>query len=139
MQFLRKWLVRHKKMQASPDVASERAARGATYLDDVDPDWYIRIDPELLSLADGGCCVLGQLHGTFLQGLSRAGLFNMSSAPRASLSPVDYGFMCSQTGDDASETREYGNLNRAWRFELRRRCARSKLVFELAEEPALIE
>jgi len=98
-------------------------ARGAAYLDDVDPDWSRRIDPETLTLADGTCCVLGQLHGEFRRGMSRAGLFNMSSAPRANLSPVDYGFHAVLFGDEALQARDYALLDEAWREEIRRRRA----------------
>ena len=101
--------------------ARERAARGADYLDTVDPDWSLRIAPETLTLDDGTCCVLGQLHGEFRMGLSRAGLFNMGSAPRSSLSPVAYGFHAVLFGDDELQARDYAFLDAAWRDEIRKR------------------
>lgn len=107
--------------QVSPERARRRAARGAAYLDDVDPGWYRRLDLEALTLDDGRSCVLGQLHGTFRQGLGRARLFKPGSAPRASLSPVAYGFHCVRAGDEEAERRDYALLDRAWTTEVRRR------------------
>jgi hypothetical protein len=107
--------------QITPDAARERVRRGADYLDDVDPGWDARLDPETLELSDGTCCVLGQLHGDFRLGLGRSALFDLSSAPRASLSPVKLGFLCRQDVPEALQARDYAYLNRAWRVELMRR------------------
>ena len=104
--------------------ACRRAARGAAYLDRVDPGWYRHVDLDRLELADGARCVLGQHYGAFFQGLTRAGLLNLSSAPLGSLSPVDYGFLCVQGVDAAMQARDYALLNRAWRREIRRRRQR---------------
>jgi hypothetical protein len=107
--------------QVTLERANRRAARGAAYLDDVDPGWHRRLDLGALALSDGGSCVLGQLHGTFRSGLGRARLFNVGSAPRASLSPVAHGFHCVHAGDEETERRDYALLNRAWQEEVRRR------------------
>ncbi|WP_456429819.1 hypothetical protein [Rhodocaloribacter sp.] len=120
---MQRWLAARRARRVTRAWARERAARGAAYLDAVDPDWSRRIDPETLTLADGACCVLGQLHGEFRMGMSRAGLFNMSSAPRANLSPVDYGFHAVLFGDEALHARDYAFLDEAWRDEIRRRSA----------------
>lgn len=115
------WLGRGLGRPISYEYACERAARGAAYLDDVNPGWHEQLDPDLLQLASGRACVLGQLHGDFRLGLGRASLFNMGTAPRASLSPVHFGFMCVQGVSDELADQDYVYLNRAWREEIRRR------------------
>lgn len=126
---LREWIVERRQAQRAelirPDYARERARRGAAYLDDVAPGWMEDVDPLSLDLADGTACVLGQLHGSFAIGLGRAGIFSLSSAPRASFSPVDLGFHCVQgVGEDLQE-QDHTYLTDAWREEVGRRRARS--------------
>ncbi len=101
--------------------AQARVRRGAAYLDDADPGWHQRIDPSVLELSAGESCILGQLHGTFRMGLGRSHLINLSSAPRASLSPVEYGFQCISGLSEEDEARDYVLLNRAWHDALRQR------------------
>jgi len=115
------WFRRRRTRQITPAHARRRAARGAAYLDDADPGWHRRLDTGALALEDGERCVLGQLHGRFRAGLGRARLFNVGSAPRASLSPVAYGFHCVRTGDADAERRDYDLLNEAWHDEVHRR------------------
>ncbi|MEM8559390.1 MAG: hypothetical protein AAGG50_16330 [Bacteroidota bacterium] len=98
--------------------ARARATRGAAYLDGADPGWWSRLDATTLELADGRACVLGQLHGEFRQGLSRARILDLSSAPLASLSPVDLGFQAYRRFGDATEALDYAYLTRAWREEI---------------------
>ena len=117
----RQWRLDRLARQITPDAARERVRRGATYLDDEDPGWAARLDPETLELSDGTCCVLGQLHGDFRLGLGRSALFDLSSAPRASLSPVRLGFLCRQDVPETLQAQDYAHLNRAWRAELVRR------------------
>ncbi len=107
--------------------ARQRAARGAAYLDAVDPGWYRHMDLRRLELADGTACVLGQRYGSFLLGLGRSGLLNLSSAPLHSLSPVDYGFLCVQHVDAEVQARDYALLNQAWREEIRQRLVQEAL------------
>ena len=101
--------------------AHERARRGAAYLDDVAPGWFDGVDVGSLNLADGNACVLGQLHGSFSIGLGRSGLFSLSSAPRASFSPVDLGFHCVQGVSADLQDVDHANLTEAWREEVGRR------------------
>lgn len=108
--------------------ARERVQRGASYLDDVDPEWYRRVDAETLELADGKHCVLGQLHGEFRLGLGRSHLITMSSAPRASLSPVSYGFKCVEGVSDEWQDRDYDLLNTAWKDAVRTRQTADPLM-----------
>jgi hypothetical protein len=103
------------------DVARERVRRGAAYLDAADISWHPRLTPATLELADGAHCVLGQLHGGFRTGLLRARILDLSSAPLASLSPVDLGFQARRDLGEEIEALDYTFLNRAWREELDRR------------------
>ncbi|MDX1530633.1 MAG: hypothetical protein R3362_03830 [Rhodothermales bacterium] len=103
------------------DAATDRAGRGAAYLDAADPGWPNRLDPATLELADGAHCVLGQLHGGFRRGLVRARVLDLSSAPLASLSPVDLGFQARTDLGAEIEALDYAYLNRAWRAEVQRR------------------
>ena len=121
MKSLFAWFRRQRSPKITLENARSRVARGAGYLDEVDPGWSQRIDLEALALADGRSCVLGQLHQGFRAGLGRARLFNVGSAPRASLSPVAYGFYCVQGAGPEAEQRDYAFLDRAWREEIRRR------------------
>jgi hypothetical protein len=96
------------------DHALTRARRGATYLDTVDPGWNDRLDPVTLELRSGACCVLGQLHGDFRSGLTRAHLIDLSSAPGANRMPWHYGFQCNPGLDDDLADQDYAYLNLAW-------------------------
>ena len=95
-----------------------RAARGAAFLDALDPLWAARVDPGRLELADGAACVLGQLHGDYRLGLGRARVLDLSSAPVASLSPVDLGFQAVGDLGEPAEALDYAFLTRAWRDEV---------------------
>jgi hypothetical protein len=112
------WQGRHTQ-RITPDWVRERVQRGAEYLDGVDPEWYRRVDSETLELEDGRHCVLGQLHGEFRLGLGRSHLISMSSAPRASLSPVAYGFKCVENVPDEWQAYDYDLLNEAWKEAVR--------------------
>lgn len=105
------------------DAARVRAGSGAAYLDGVDPGWHTRLNPATLELADGAQCVLGQLHGGFRDGLFRARVLDLSSAPLASLSPVDLGFQARRDLGEGIEALDYAYLNRAWREALAARRA----------------
>lgn len=118
---IRAWWRRRRTRRITPDQARERVQQGAAYLDDVDPGWHRRIDSEILELGDGKHCILGQLHGEFRLGLGRSNLISMSSAPRASLSPVAYGFKCVENVPEAWQAYDYDLLNEAWRQAVRAR------------------
>lgn len=114
---------RHQRLISTVtlDAARQRARRGAAYLDEADSGWHARLNSATLELADGAHCVLGQLHGGFRTGLLRARILDFSSAPIASLSPVDLGFHARRDLGDEIEALDYAFLNRAWREELSRR------------------
>lgn len=120
------WLKRWRARRISPARAAKRVARGAAYLDDVDPTWYRAVDPDTLELSNGSSCILGQLHGEFRLGLRRAHLFHLSSAPRANLSPVSYGFFHVRNVSEELQDRDYAYLNQAWGKEVRTRQARDQ-------------
>lgn len=118
---VRDWWQSRRTRQITPEKVRERVQRGATYLDDVDPEWYRRVDSETLELGDGRHCILGQLHGEFRLGLGRSHLITMSSAPRASLSPVSYGFKGVEGVPESWQARDYELLNEAWKDAVRTR------------------
>ncbi len=115
------------------EAARRRAGRGAAYLDAADPGWHGRLDPATLELSEGSHCVLGQLHGGFRRGLLRARILDLSSAPLASLSPVDLGFQARRDLGDETEALDYSFLTHAWREALALRRGEA----EGAVQPAL--
>lgn len=117
------WLIGATSYDISPKSARERVQRGASYLDSVNPHWYRSVDPVTLELSDGSHCVLGQMHGDYRLGLGRSHLLNMGSSPRASLSPVAYGFQATDTGDDDITAHDYDLLTAAWAEAVRMRHA----------------
>ena len=112
----------------SIESARARVARGASYLDKVDPTWYRSVDPVTLELSDGAHCVLGQMHGDYRLGLGRAHLLNMGSGPRASLSPVAHGFQALNTESESDKARDYDFLTTAWAESVRTRHAEDDAV-----------
>ena len=130
------WLQARRERAITLDAARERARRGATYLDGVDPDWYRSVDPDTLALNDGQACVLGQLHGDYRAGLGRAALLNFSSAPQLNLSPVAYGFQATLGVDDDLEALDYAYLDEAWQAEVRQRQAADAAVEASVSVPA---
>jgi len=119
----RNWWQARRTRRITEEAVRERVERGATYLDDVDPGWHRRVNADTLELEDGEHCVLGQLHGGFRLGLGRSHVLSLSSAPRASLSPVAYGFKCVEGVSEAWQARDYELLTAAWRKAVRARTA----------------
>ena len=120
---LRTWWQSRRPRQITEAAVRERVQRGAEYLDEREPGWHRRIDPDTLELGSGDRCVLGQLHGEFRLGLGRSGVLSLSSAPRASLSPVAYGFKCVGGVAEEWQVRDYELLTQAWRSAIRARWA----------------
>jgi hypothetical protein len=129
---LRQWWQARRARRIRLAYAQARVQRGAAYLDEFDPGWHRRVDPYTLELSSGSSCVLGQLHGDFRMGLSRSHLINLSSAPRASLSPVSYGFQCMGDVSAAAQEQDYEYLNQAWREAVQQRHAADAAVPETA-------
>lgn len=137
---LRNWWQSRHTRRVTEEVVRERVRRGAEYLDERDPGWHRRIDPNVLELGSGDHCVLGQLHGEFRLGLGRSGMLSLSSAPRASLSPVAHGFKCVGGVSEEWQARDYELLTRAWRIAIRQRwagdlAAEGEPILERIEEP----
>ena len=136
---LRNWWQSRRTRQITEEAVRERVQRGATYLDESDPGWHRRLDPDTLELGSGDRCVLGQLHGEFRLGLGRSGMLSLSSAPRASLSPVAHGFKCVEGVSETWQARDYELLTQAWRAAVRARWAEDTMgdggpVLKEAEE-----
>ena len=112
-----------------------RAARGAAFLDAMNPAWAARVDAGRLELADGAACVLGQLHGDYRLGLGRSRVIDLSSAPIASLSPVDLGFQAHGGLGEAAEALDYALLTRAWREQVCDRQPAAPAVGAFLNEP----
>ncbi len=53
------------------DEAAERVALGAVFLDEQEPGWVGRINLKRLNMANCHLCVLGQLYGTYPEGVIR--------------------------------------------------------------------
>ncbi len=119
--FFSRWAAARRTRRVTLADARRRVRRGAAYLDDVAPGWPDDVDADTLALGSGHRCVLGQLHGDFRVGLVRAHLLNLSSAPRASLSPVSFGFQCLSGLSEALQDRDYAHLDQAWREAIRAR------------------
>jgi hypothetical protein len=115
------WWASRRTRQITEEKVEERVQRGAEYLDDVDPGWHRRVNADALELEDGQHCVLGQLHGEFRLGLGRSRVLTLSSAPRASLSPVAYGFKCVEGVSEKWQARDYKLLTEAWQKAVRMR------------------
>lgn len=133
---IQRWLAARRARRITLSGAIKRVNRGAAYLDEVDPAWHERIDPETLELRSGESCVLGQLHGEFRLGLRRSHLFHCSSAPRANLSPISYGFFCAKDVSEELQERDYDYLNEAWRLAIWKRRRQGESV---PSEAALLE
>ena len=120
------------------EAARTRVQRGAAILDERDPGWHGRIQSNSLELADGQACVLGQLHGDYRLGLGRARVLDFSSAPIASLSPVDLGFQANANLGEAIEALDYAFLTRAWREAVRERGTMTATESVRAHEAGLL-
>jgi len=92
--------------------------RGADFLDRVRdlPEWRPRINVEILDIGSGLNCVLGQLYGTYYDGVEELGITGRCA---------DLGFTV-QTGSctccylTPRQIRAWSSLTEAWRLELRR-------------------
>ena len=119
----REWLERKRARSITYTEARKRAGRGAVYLDRMLPGWYRRIDLDTLCLGDGINCILGQLYGSFLEGLSWS--LVLESTPYR-FAPIRLGFMCVWGVCQALQEQDYEYLNQAWREELQQRAEKER-------------
>ena len=94
--------------------AQARVAAGASLLDRLVPGWWRHVRLRKLDIGNDCNCVTGQLFGTYTKGLDALDLTE-DEAKR-------YGF---NTAGDFGGT--YWALTRAWREEMRRRRAGTKV------------
>lgn len=120
-KLLEDWREQRRARHITFAQARQRALRGATYLDEIDPDWFWHVDPDTLELGNGNACVLGHLHGSFLTGLTRLNLVSFNSPARLNLSPVEMGFLCVRGVCEALQEQDYVYLNEAWQELIRQR------------------
>ena len=82
----------------------DRVVRGAAVLDERDPEWYTKIDPETLTVSSAKKCVLSQVFGSWSAGKLAA-----------NVDPTTHGFSCFQGSDE--------KLRRLWTAEVEKRAA----------------
>lgn len=103
----------------------ERAARGATRLDEARPDWFRDVDPDALDLNSTENCVLGQLYESYSEGLMRLKLRGTCCADcedgATTPSDADLGFDVFYDREIHADA--FTALTAAWRDEVTRRLA----------------
>jgi hypothetical protein len=96
-------------------ILQQRAAAGATWLDRMLPGWFRCIDLGALNLADDGCCVIGQLFGSY-NAFQRAGFTTGVGA-----AVIDRGF--TTFGGNHHTPKNFRKLTDAWKREIEARLA----------------
>lgn len=107
---------------------AERVVQGAEFLDEFRPGWADEIDVEALDLASSDRCVLGQIYGSFRDGLEVLGLslsvsrvLGLNYEARSNKSWL-YCYGGYDAGEDRRlEVEEAGALRAAWDEEIGRR------------------
>ena len=84
---------------------SEKVRAGAAFLDEINPGWEKRIDLDRLNIAEPGDCILGQLYGSYLQGVHTTQIKN----------PNQHGFYALPGFSD--------DINQGWRNFVTRRLS----------------
>ena len=98
----------------------DRAAAGAAFLDRAEPDWFKRVNPETLDLAHGNLCVLGQLYGTYRQGIGRHNALFQNTEKSQKLGFVGN---CNPDSYFGRLRGGWNRLTRAWKNEIEKRQA----------------
>ena len=107
-------------------IITDKAARGSSLLDQLEPGWASKVDLARLDLSSECDCVIGQLHGDYNLGLI------MMNAITAKLFVYDesegrfsrhFGFFSRHFGftADINTEAEYDKLTGAWREEITKR------------------
>lgn len=60
--------------QTERQALHDRVQEGKKLLDELEPDWRFLIDEDLLDMADCELCILGQLYGSFTDGVNHLGI-----------------------------------------------------------------
>jgi len=92
-----------------------RAGRGAEWLDKHEPGWHERVDLQLFDMRVCAWCIVGQVMGSYTQGLWDLGLTS-EDAP-------DYGFDQAAGVDPIAIAADYAALREAWTTLILARCA----------------
>lgn len=92
-------------------------AHGASYLDDVVPDWFTRINPDELNMDSCYTCLLGQLYGEFTEGRAELAIPNGDG--------YKYGFDLARGGPESTAAIRGGYvlLARLWQIEIQSRLS----------------
>lgn len=93
-----------------------RVEKGADFLDEHYPEWYKEVDDFYLSMGSCSQCVLGQIYGTYLMGLSVLPKMTTRLA-------MELGFELHKDYDGYIDTSEeyYDLLTEAWKEEIKQR------------------
>lgn len=59
------------KLSRLATIIKSRVARGAKFLDKIEPGWYNKIDVSKFDIEDGCDCILGQVYGDFWNAVER--------------------------------------------------------------------
>ena len=89
----------------------QNVRRGARVLDSINPDWYRKINPDILDIADYKRCVLGQLYENFWYACKDLELSYESA--------IYYGF--NVRSEDTEDGHSYNDLTKYWKEEIARR------------------
>ena len=101
------------------------AQRGALFLDERCPNWFSKIDIKTLDLGSCEQCVLGQLFGSYADGLA---MLYSDSGVR---DDAEFGFATDEIDGD-----EYPRLSTAWKLEIKYRLRRQRSRSSLSSESA---
>lgn len=96
---------------------AERAAAGADVLDSMYPDWYCKVELDTLSMSSCTRCILGQLWGSYDQGLEHVykylrkieGIPSAFGFDAAHANPVHWGLLNHAWGKEVQARREKHN------------------------------
>lgn len=56
-------------------IAGACVEAGAQFLDRIEPGWFKKIEIDIFDISDGCNCILGQIHGDYIDGLIETGIY----------------------------------------------------------------
>lgn len=95
-----------------------RVQAGIEFLNERDPGWYWKVEPDLLAMGSAEDCVLGQLYGDFFDGVAQFG-WAYGHHPYVGPDVYVHGFDVDPRDNGFSFT-AYNQLNRLWSYAIRR-------------------